>query len=292
MKLLLDTDIGSDIDDAICLAYLLSQPECELLGITTVTGESEKRARLARFLCQSAGKEIPIFPGCEKPLLGDQKQPYAPQAEILGNQPHQERFAQGQAVEFLRQTIRRYPGEITLLTIGPLTNIGLLFALDAEVPSLLERLVMMAGVFTNRIPGVGPREWNALVDPYATAIVYQAPVKKHYSIGLDVTCQVKMKADQVRGEFQKGLLKVVLKMAEIWFRKRDIVTFHDPLAAVSIFHPGVCSFQKGQVEVELTSRRLAGLTYWTPVDHGPHQVALEVDPPAFFDQFFSVFPSP
>ena len=55
-KVLLDTDIGSDIDDAVCLAYLLAQPECELLGITTVTGEAEKRARMASALCKVAGK--------------------------------------------------------------------------------------------------------------------------------------------------------------------------------------------------------------------------------------------
>ena len=57
MKVLLDTDIGSDIDDAICLAYLLAKPECELLGITTVSGEPEKRAMLASAVCKAAGKE-------------------------------------------------------------------------------------------------------------------------------------------------------------------------------------------------------------------------------------------
>jgi inosine-uridine nucleoside N-ribohydrolase len=70
MKLLLDTDIGSDIDDAVCLAYLLAQPECELLGITTVSGEPEKRAMLASALCKAAGKEPPILPGAARPAAG------------------------------------------------------------------------------------------------------------------------------------------------------------------------------------------------------------------------------
>ena len=69
MKVLLDTDIGSDIDDAICLAYLLAKPECELLGITTVSGEPEKRAMLASAICRTAGRDIPIFPGAPLPLL-------------------------------------------------------------------------------------------------------------------------------------------------------------------------------------------------------------------------------
>ena len=59
IKILLDTDIGSDIDDSICLAYLLAQPNCELLGITTVTGEAKNRAMMASALCKVAGKDIP-----------------------------------------------------------------------------------------------------------------------------------------------------------------------------------------------------------------------------------------
>ena len=82
-KLILDTDIGSDIDDAVCLAYLLAQPRCDLLGITTVTGEADKRAMMASALCKAAGKSIPIYPGCEQPLLVAQGQPQAPQAAAL-----------------------------------------------------------------------------------------------------------------------------------------------------------------------------------------------------------------
>ena len=107
------------------------------------------------------------------------------------------------------------------MTIGPLTNIGLLFAVDREIPSLLKALVMMCGVFTNRLAGVGPREWNAIGDPHATAIVYNAPVAVHRSLGLDVTCQVVMPADEVRKQFQRPLLRPVLDFAEVWFTKRD-----------------------------------------------------------------------
>ena len=89
-KVLLDTDIGSDIDDAVCLAYLLAQPKCELLGITTVGGEADKRAMLASALCQVAGKQVPIFPGTEEPLLVPQRQRQAPQATALGKWNHDE----------------------------------------------------------------------------------------------------------------------------------------------------------------------------------------------------------
>ena len=77
-KLLLDTDIGSSIDDAVCLAYLLAQSECELLGITTVSGDTVQRAMLASVMCKAAGKDIPIFPGAAVPLLVISQQPDVP----------------------------------------------------------------------------------------------------------------------------------------------------------------------------------------------------------------------
>jgi len=289
VKVLLDTDIGSDIDDAVCLAYLLANPECELLGITTVTGEAVKRAQMASAMCKVAGKSIPIFPGREQPLLREQLQPTAPQAEALERWDHQIDFPEGQAVVFLRDTIRAHPGEVILLTIGPLSNIGALFAMDPEIPSLLKGLVMMCGVFTNRLAGIGPLEWNAMGDPHATAIVYHTPVRMHRSIGLDVTCQVTMKADEVRRMFRMKLLFPVLDFAEVWFRERDVITFHDPLAATTIFNDQICQFERGMVEVELSSPRLSGLLHWrSDSQNGPHEVALSVDPERFIEHYFGV----
>ncbi|MYB77254.1 MAG: hypothetical protein F4X83_09195 [Chloroflexi bacterium] len=97
-KVLFDTDIGTDIDDAVCLAYLLAQPACELLGITTVSGEATKRAMLASALCRAAGKDVPIHSGAEDPLLIAQRQPKAQQADALGDWPHSSTFPQGSAV--------------------------------------------------------------------------------------------------------------------------------------------------------------------------------------------------
>jgi purine nucleosidase len=133
LKVLLDTDIGTDVDDAVCLAYLLAHPECELLGITTVTGQAEQRAALASVVCQAAGKDIPIFPGAEQPLTGELRQPLAQQAPALARWPHQSEFPREQEVDFLRRTIRAHPNEVALVTIGPLTNIGALLRADPEV---------------------------------------------------------------------------------------------------------------------------------------------------------------
>src|SRR6266498_571800 len=288
-KVLLDTDIGTDVDDAVCLAYLLSHPDCELLGITTVTGESDKRASLASVLCKAAGKEIPIYPGADHPMQGEQRQQIAQQAAVLPRWPHETHFPINQAVDFLADTIRAHPGEVTLLTIAPLTNIGLLFSTYPDVPELLSGLVMMGGNFDEAGPEAGRVEWNVAGDPLASEITYKAPVPLHRSLGLNVTQQVMMSADDVRKKFTAPLLRPVLDMAEIWFAQfYPFITFHDPLAAATIFQEDLCSYQQGLVTVDATSTQ--SRTVWQPGrPDAPHQVAMQVDVDRYFQHFFSVF---
>lgn len=288
LKVLYDTDIGSDIDDAVALAYLLAQPECDLLGVTTVSGQALERAQLASALCQAAGKDVPIFPGREAPLLGQQQQPRAPQAAALPRWPHRKDFPRGEGINFMWQTIRAHPGEVVLLATGPLTNVAALFAMDEEIPHLLKSLTLMCGVFTQRSAAGALREWNAMLDPHATAIVYNSLVPVHRSVGLDVTDRVTMEAAEVRRRFSAPLLRPVLDFAKVWFQSRPIITFHDPLAATTLFDNGLCQFERGQVEIELGSPQVAGLTHWTPGTDGPHAVALDVDKDRFFEHYFSI----
>lgn len=284
-KILLDTDIGSDIDDAACLAYLLAQPDCELLGITTVTGEGLQRAMMASALCRLAGKDVPIYIGAESPLIIEQRQPNAPQAAMLGSWPHETDFPRGLAVEFLRRTIRGNPGEVVLLTIGPLTNIALLFAADPEIPALLKGLVLMGGSFWS---GVSQgKEWNIILDPHASEIVYRARPPYHRSVGLDVTTQVTMDAGEVRQRFQDGLLRPVLDFAEVWFTRAPHIVFHDPLAATVIFDKQICGFEQGQISIELRDEDMLGKTHWSP-GTGAHEVATTVDAARFFEHYFNV----
>ncbi len=288
-KVLLDTDIGTDIDDAVCLAYLLLHPDCDLLGITTVTGEVEKRAMLASLLCKAAGRTVPIYPGAENPMLVAQQQKTAAQADVLPRWNHDTKFPRGEAVEFLRSTIRRHPGEVVLLTIAPLTNIGLLFAVDPEIPSLLKGLVMMCGRFTEHVPAYGPIEWNAVGDPHATAIVYRAPVPVHRSVGLDVTTRVSLTAEEFRRAYKHPIFAPIYEMAEIWFRDWPGTTYHDPLAAATIFDDSLCVFKRGKVTPEVDDPATRGKTVWTPDElHGPHEIALEVAPQRFFDHYRSI----
>jgi inosine-uridine nucleoside N-ribohydrolase len=289
-KILLDTDIGTDVDDAVCLAYLLSQPDCELLGITTVTGEAGKRA--ASVLCKTAGVEIPIVPGAETPLKVPQQQTVAQQADALPRWPHETRFPQGQAVEFMKRTIHDHPGEVVLLTVGPLTNAAQLFLSDPESPALLKGLVMMGGNFSSQPSDRGQTEWNTAGDPHATEIVYRAQLQSHRSLGLNVTQQVVLDAAQVRRQFTSPLLRPVLDFAEIWFTQfYPFITFHDPLAAAVLFDESLCVFERGMVTVDMDE--MPGRTLWRPGgDPAPHEVAVSVDPERYFQHFFSYFSFP
>lgn len=135
-KILLDTDIGGDIDDAVCLAYLLREPQCALLGVTTVCGESEKRAAVA-----------------------------------LARWPHRP-FERGDAPGFLYRKIRENPHEIVLIGIGNMTNIAALFRDHPDAPGLLRGLFIMNGYF-GEAPLPEPwYNWNAWADPLAAAAVF------------------------------------------------------------------------------------------------------------------------
>jgi inosine-uridine nucleoside N-ribohydrolase len=289
VKILLDTDIGSDIDDAVCLAYLLAQPDCDLLGVTTVTGEGRRRAMMASALCKVAGQDAPIYVGAELPLIIEPRQPKAPQADMLARWDHDTDFPTGEAVEFMRQTIRRNPGEVVLLAIGPLTNLALLFATDPGIPALLKGLVLMDGHFLSKKP-VPEWDWNTYCDPHAAAIVYRAAPPMFRAVGLDVSRQVKMLAADARTKFDKRLLLPVRDFAEVWFRGEDAITFHDPLAAATIFDAGICAFERGLVTVDLLDDGNSGITRWQAnAPASRHEIATSVNPARFFDHYFSVF---
>lgn len=307
-KIILDTDLGTEVDDAITLAYLLANPDAELLGITTVTGEAVERAKLASVFCKAAKQDIPIYQGCENPILVPQIELYAPQKTILNKWEHDTEFPANRAVAFMQEMIHKHPGEITLLCIAPLTNIGLLFAMDPEIPSLLKRIVLMCGSPTYTrydntsekmsamqdsgkivLGSKGVLENNALIDPHATKLVYAADVIQHRTVGLNVTSRLIMKPEEAEKIFTHPLLLPVLDIAREWFKDEERVTFHDPLAAVAIFHEDVCRFERGEMEIEAGSSLLSGFTYWRPGEQGRHQAAMAVDREKFFEYLFRVF---
>lgn len=280
IPILLDTDPGNDIDDAVAISYLLRQPRCELLGITTVSGPVAKRAAIAEVLCCAAGRnDVPIVAGRSDVLSYGQGQPWCAQYEPIEHLEHTLDYPENRAVDFMRRTIRQRPGEITLVSIGPFMNLALLFALDPEIPFLLKGLYTMAGKF---FVGNEP-EWNCLIDPVATSMVMKSPRPAHHWFGLDVTMQCTMSPDEVASKFIGQPLETVIPMAQNWFSHTKRMVFHDPLVVASIFRPELCQYKQGKVSSDARS----GATYFTP-GAGNDFVAEKVEAEAFFDEYFSV----
>ena len=295
IPLWLDTDIGNDIDDAVALAYLLRQGRCDLVGISTVTGPVADRARIVSAVAVAAGRDdVPIYCGHGETLSGP-GQPTCPQAEMLGGVEHREDFAADPqaALAALGTATRERPGELTLLAIGPLTNAARFFQADPELPKLLKRMVLMAGHFhpshppQPSHPSEPGAEWNALCDPEATRVVAAAAVERVW-YGLDVTRKCFLPSDEVRRRFTGQLLETVYRFAEVWFRERERITFHDPLAAACVFEPGLCTYERGEVEV-LTTGDHPGQTILAASDAPTaDRIAATVDPQAFFNHYFDI----
>ncbi|MEI7575806.1 MAG: nucleoside hydrolase [Armatimonadota bacterium] len=280
IPILLDTDPGNDIDDAVAISYLLKQPRCELLGITTVSGPVAQRAAIAEVLCKSVGRDdVPIVAGRSAVLTYGQGQPWCSQYSPIEHLPHSLDYPEDAAVDFLRQQIRSRPGEITLISIGPFMNLALLFAIDPEIPFLLKGLYTMAGkFFISNEP-----EWNCLIDPVATSIVVKASRPDHCWFGLDVTTQCTMSPEEVESRFIGQPLETVVPMAQDWFSHTKKMVFHDPLAVATIFQPDICKFKRGRVHCDART----GATYFTEGE-GNDLVASGVNVVAFFDEYFSV----
>jgi purine nucleosidase len=301
IPVLLDTDIGTNIDDALALAYLLRQPRCDLLGVTTVTGDVGRRADIVSTVCRAAGRPfVPIHGGAREPLLFGPGQAEVPLYEAIENRVEARRPTTSRrpvpAAEFLRGTLLARPGA-ALLTIGPLTNVAVLLALDPEVATTLGRFVSMAGLFSPH-----ERQWetNTRVDPVAAAMAYHAcerigsgsgtpiPFSRHVSIGLDVTARCTLPAAEARSRMAK-LPEPVLEMLDLWLGAHAEVPFHDALAAATVFRPELCTYADGRVTVDAgPDSPHAGRTTFTPGE-GPHRVATGVDVAAFFEEFFGVF---
>src|SRR5208337_1502497 len=139
-KVIIDTDIGDDIDDAFAIALAVRSPELEILGVTTTFGDTEARARIADRLLGEAGRaKIPVLAGAPTKISNVMSQ------RRYGQSGPFAKASRGSAVDFILEQIRKYPGQITLVGIGPLMNVGALIDKDAATFRRLKRVVIMGG---------------------------------------------------------------------------------------------------------------------------------------------------
>ena len=284
-KLIIDTDIGSDIDDALCMAYLLQQPQCEMLGITTCSSEPEKRAEIVDSICQYVGWAFPIFPGLDAPILGKQLQVAVHQYDVAGQFPHRTQFPKNQAITFMKDTIEANPHEVTLLAIGPLTNIGALFAAYPHLAALVKEVSVMGGSFFEEAIAFMPAEWNIKNDPVAAAIVFDSGVPIRVA-GLDVTLPLKIQCTDFIQASHVKVLEPVVAYARKFLERTNDMYFHDPLVAAYLFEEDICSFKRGFVRIGIGDDW--GRSYFTEDAHGNVLVADGVSPDRFFRHYYEV----
>src|SRR5215472_612579 len=207
-KVIIDTDIGGDIDDAFAVALALQTPEVSVLGFSTASGDTTARARiLDEMLGASDHKDLPVTVGSPTTLpfslpgIGRQRR--------YGEEGRFSRPTHPPAVDFILDQIRRFPGEITLVTIGPLTNVGALIEKDPQTFHRLRRVVMMGGSIGAVDMGGGGTtngpmpEYNILGDIPAAQKLFQSGVAINV-MPLDSTIQLKL--DEVKRDaiFSKG----------------------------------------------------------------------------------------
>jgi inosine-uridine nucleoside N-ribohydrolase len=238
-KIIIDTDIGDDVDDAFALALAVRSPELQLLGVTTTFGDTEARAKIAdRFLGEVGRAEIPV-------LAGKATGTKNPMSQRRYGESHFAKASHGDAVEFLLEQIRKYPGEITLIAIGPLMNVGAAIDKDAATFRKLKRVVLMGGSirrgygdlgYTAAVPPMP--EWNILNDVASAQKLFAAGVPL-FVMPLDST---QLKMDEVKRAFLFGQGTAVTDQLAVLYHLwgQETPTLFDPMTIAFALRPELC----------------------------------------------------
>lgn len=299
---LLDTDIGDDIDDAFALALALDSPEIDLLGITTTYGDTDLRAKLVdRFLLETCGVWMPVIPGSPTPHDNVFTQAAYAKAEAktcsispsnMGDGPKEWAHRDDQrkhhdAAGFILERIRLYPGQITLIAIGPLNNIQAAIERDPVTFRKLKRVVMMGGSiyrgYDSREGAHRPpdAEWNVSRDPAGLRALLASGVPV-FMMPLDST-QIHLETPARETIFAHGspLTDQLTLLYHQWLAGTEghppAPTLFDPVAVAYVIRPELCPVKPMRLEVDDKG-------FTRPVDGPPNvQVCLQSDETGFLE---------
>ncbi len=257
-KIIIDTDIGDDIDDALAIALALESPELEVKGITTVFKNVVARAKLAARLLRISGREeIPVFAGLGGPIINKVDQNEIP-CQYLEDEDGKENNFGMKGIDFIIDTVMNSDSEITLVPIGPLTNIAVAILKEPELKNKVKEIVMMGGCFYNHC-----NEWNIKCDPEAARVVFESgiPIK---AVGLDVTFYCSLTEEDIRriGTDGKQSAKYLPELIRRWRQGTDnCPMMHDPLAICAIFDNRILEMHQEEIVVETQGEIMRGATY-------------------------------
>jgi purine nucleosidase len=299
--ILLDCDPGQDDAVAILLA-LASTSELQVLGITTVAGNVplEKTQRNARLMCDLAGRrDVPVFAGCSRPML---RPLYTAEyfhgregidgAEI--REPSTPLESQ-HGVDFIVDTLRRAEDDsVTLVPVGPLTNVATAFVKAPELLPKVREIVLMGGAMREGGNTTPSAEFNIYVDPHAAHVVFECgrPIAV---MGLDVTHQVLATPPRVSriralgtrvGENVSGMLQYFNRFDSEKYGSEG-APLHDPCTIAYLLKPELFRGKHVRIDVETGSELTMGATavdFWRVTGKPPNALWMHgVDADGFFD---------
>ncbi len=249
----IDTDIGDDIDDAFALALALRSPELRILGVTTAFGDTQLRARLVdRYLAAVGRSGIPVAAGVQTQTANPMTQ-----AAYARRSPEK---AHSDGVAFLLDEIRLHPGQITLIAIGPLFNVQAAIARDPATFRKLKRVVMMGGSINRGYDGKNGEhrppdaEWNISRDPAGARALLASGVPV-FMMPLDST-QIHLETTEREAIFAHGsaLTDQLTLLYHQWMAGTDThsptPTLFDPVAVTYSFRPDLCPTRPMRIEVD------------------------------------------
>ena len=295
--IILDCDPGHD--DAIALLLALASPEVELLGVTTVAGNQtlgKTTANAIRTLEHVGREAIPVAAGAGRPLV--RAQHAAP--EVHGESgldgpdlpPARGRPLDVHAVDFIAERLAASGRPVTLVPVGPLTNIGLLLARHPEAAEKVERIVLMGGAIAegNVTPAA---EFNVWADPEAAQRVFSSGLDVTM-VGLDVTHAALLMPDRVEELRAAGRAgRFVAELFDFFHRFHEQIygfagsPIHDAVAVAEVIRPGIVQTEHRHVEVDCASELCRGRTVvdlWRRTGKEPNvHVGVGIDAEAFVD---------
>lgn len=282
-RIILDTDLsmgepGSEIDDGFALALALADPGLSVDLVTTVNGNTDvdtATALTVELLDRLGRPEVPVVRGAERPLVRPvfDEAAAAERATAARARPSWSRARGGVAADAIIEAVTAAPGELTVVAIGPLTNVALALARDPSIVAALREVVVMGGVFqatTNQLDL--PGEFNTWVDPDATAAVLACGVPLRF-VGLDVTLQVRLSrtdAHQMRdgagafgpfaGDCTLAWIDALASSGPTDATDAGSCALHDPLAVAVLSRPELVTWCSARVAVETVGDVARGVT--------------------------------
>ncbi|MDK6804846.1 nucleoside hydrolase [Aerococcus sp. UMB7834] len=300
-KVILDLDHG--IDDSLALIYTALSPELEILGITTVSGnvDADQGARNASYLSDFLGlDQVPIYEGAHHPLV----RPYRDARDTHGEDglgeavwAKEKRVQDQSALDFIQEALTKYPGEVDILALGPLTNLA---QVEEAQPGLLAQaksLRIMGGAYQVQGNCSPYAEYNFWCDPEAARRVFASDLPKTYLYPLDVTYQILMTPNcrELIRQFDTDLGRLIYAITRFyvdfhWQAERTLgCVINDPLVPLDMVE-GICNFIPADIEI-VTSGERDAQSVVQPRPDGKVQVGQAVDARAFFELFLKlVFP--